>query len=1800
MFNLKKHSLLILIIMLIFILVPISFAADVDNATNEMAIDDSSDVLSEDEDEAWINLDETEYSVDQDDSTLIKGDIYIEIIDGSYPFLLNVECKYVDSNGMTRSYTTGYDGGEFVFSTGEFEGLNARDTPYALNFTVVEDELFDEFVDGYYIDRITPATVNLTINPVTDLGPTLPAYESFTPVGQIYVEESGSDSNNGSESSPYATIQKALDQNKALGGNYEVIVKSGWYFFTNSYAISNNVRITGKGKVEIFNSGTSDGYIFFTAGTNIIEFNNLTMIGGTAGAISGSNTYGGNGNLGKVLNIINCTFEDNTGYVGAIATYSKTTILQSTFINNNAYGTSGFFRGIISARDNSLTVNFCNFIGNTLSSKSPLIYSEVKTNANYNFWGTNEGPLSSDIIADNLKADTWIVIVPKLDEEAVIGNSYDINAKFMYINSTVIDKLNAAMPSLNITFKSTLGQIDSNGVIMNNNAVVNYNATTKGLENITIFVNNKLIGSLTFNVDVPESDKIYVSPTGDDTNSGNRSSPLKTIGAAVEKNNLIGGNKVIIISAGDYEEYNLEINNPVTIIGEEGVVINADKKGRIFIIGVDAEISNIIFTNAFMESDDENGYGGAIYHSSGNLIIHDSEFNYNIAGDYGGAIASHSTGTLEIYNTVFNGNGINEQSAESKGSAIYSDSETLIENSQFTANVMGNAKGSIYLAGTATIRSSEFINNEAAYGGAIYVNGDDQAIVLIENNTFTSNKATNGGAIYIYGTGSQNTISSNMFSGNADDAIYVKSSQVDLENNTIAGDDPQINIDSGVIGNIIITFNENQTLKLKDGEIALNATVTDDMGNAINGGAISFTSNGDEIGTANVINGKATLLKELGTGNYVISGTYSGSNVLYPPLDVKDSLVRINVVNSWFINGAGYETLQEAIDAAEINEVIQGIPGAYDVPVIQIGHRTRPSEPWVINKNITITSLGDAPIVLNASEGHIFFIDYYSNVTFKNIIFTGSNNPEGWGGAIDSMGKNTIVVENCTFKDNIAEKGAGIFGYGNLYVKDSLFINNTATVYGGAIVKDGDGDFILENVKFINNSAFTYSGAVDCRGYTGVVQVFKNITFEGNDATCAGALYTSGKNVTFIDCVFNNNRAIDKESGYTPMGGAVYVHYGATTFINTKFTNNYVEGTGGALQLENTVSSVVDSTGRHITIYWGVLENCLIENNTALGDGGAIYSGENFRDYINITDTVIRNNTAANGAIFVNLYGFYTLVNVTAENNRNTAGSSLVYTFGMYSFPESFYANTTIINSTFRNNDAERFLTTTTIYSTVNITNTVFENMGMILYSFEGSICNLTNVREINPDSDYSIDNTGTLSLSNNTLVNPIINRATIKTPTYLIILDNQTYVHEIGDTIKLEAIVVDDNNNVIVGNNLAFVIDDVQINATFENNIYVADYTVEKGIHLINAVYDDVGLSNLTVKTAAIEGKSNLVIDSPDMVVYYKADKIEIKVTDIKGNPVSDIKLLVNIAGSEYVVDSDISGIILIDLDLSAGVYPVNVKFDGDGKYKAVNANSTITVLPTVASQDLTRGYNSPYDFIATFVDENGNPLNDTNVTIKVNGKDYAFTTDAQGSIKLTKLAVGTYSIISVNPLTSEKATNTVVIVKRITNNKNLVMDYRDGSKFKVRVVGDDGNVVGAGEIVKFTFNGKKYNVKTDKNGYASLTVKAVPKTYKVTAEYKGYKVSNKIKVKSVIKAKNLSKKRAKKIKYKVTLKTSKGKALKGKKVTLKIKGKTYKAKTNKKGVAKVTLKNLKVGKYKVTIKYLSSKVKKTIKIKR
>ena len=233
-------------------------------------------------------------------------------------------------------------------------------------------------------------------------------------------------------------------------------------------------------------------------------------------------------------------------------------------------------------------------------------------------------------------------------------------------------------------------------------------------------------------------------------------------------------------------------------------------------------------------------------------------------------------------------------------------------------------------------------------------------------------------------------------------------------------------------------------------------------------------------------------------------------------------------------------------------------------------------------------------------------------------------------------------------------------------------------------------------------------------------------------------------------------------------------------------------------------------------------------------------------------------------------------------------------------------------------------------------------------------------------------------------------------------------------------------------------------------------------------------------------------------------------------------------------------------------------------------------------------------------------------NMTVRVDNQEYNVTVNnGNAKIEIKGLTPGvktlwyTYFGYDVYGWVKGSITFTVFADSLITNNKNIKMIYTDGTKYKVRVYGEDGKLV-VGKYVTFKINNKKIKVKTNKKGYASLKITYPPKKYKITATYKNAKATNKITVKHILKSKNIKvKKSAKKIVLKASLKKVKGKYLKGKVIKFKFKGKTYKVKTNKKGIAQKTLnkkviKNLKKGKtYKVKVTYLKDTIKKKIKVK-
>ena len=368
----------------------------------------------------------------------------------------------------------------------------------------------------------------------------------------------------------------------------------------------------------------------------------------------------------------------------------------------------------------------------------------------------------------------------------------------------------------------------------------------------------------------------------------------------------------------------------------------------------------------------------------------------------------------------------------------------------------------------------------------------------------------------------------------------------------------------------------------------------------------------------------------------------------------------------------------------------------------------------------------------------------------------------------------------------------------------------------------------------------------------------------------------------------------------------------------------------------------------------------------------------------------------------------------------------------------------------------------------------------------------------------------------------------------------------------------------------------------------------------------------NVLWKSSLITNLDNLAMDKNGVIYATSKDNKLYSIThgDLKN---TDIGAEVNGNQVTVTLDSDATG--LVNLTVNGKTYSGVIS---DGKCIITSSISDIKTLIVSYSGDLRFNNASKSLAMSDFVvnlDYSKNSVLSLNlasdatgdVKISVDGKSYnANLNNGKATVNIPDLSLGSHSVTVVYSGDAKYAgfSKTASVLTPTLTGSDMATLYTSNDYYKVRLTQNSKAL--SGKTVTITIGSSKYNVKTDKNGYASVKINLAPKSYKVTVEYVNIKITKKLTVKSIVTAKNVNvKKSAKSLKIKVSLKKVNGKYLKGKKVTLKVNGKKITAKTNKKGVATFTvkksiLKKLKKGKkYAYSVTYLKDSVKKRIKVK-
>nr|WP_278823189.1 adhesin [Methanobrevibacter smithii] len=366
---------------------------------------------------------------------------------------------------------------------------------------------------------------------------------------------------------------------------------------------------------------------------------------------------------------------------------------------------------------------------------------------------------------------------------------------------------------------------------------------------------------------------------------------------------------------------------------------------------------------------------------------------------------------------------------------------------------------------------------------------------------------------------------------------------------------------------------------------------------------------------------------------------------------------------------------------------------------------------------------------------------FHASGELKDCIFI-NNTATGFGGAIstgyDGTTGQKVKISNSYFEGNAAPIGGAITTHGNdITVDNSTFISNKAADDGGAVYVVDDGITVL-NSNFGNNSAKNHAGAIYVKGNNVKIQ---NATFVNNSAHFAGAVRVEGNYVNVLNATFIGNKAIS-DGVSKSQAGALGISGNNVNIDSSYFVNNTVEGDAGAIGVKGSHIKVTNSQfySNHADPF---------NNDLNTGLGGAIYTMGNNVTYDN---AIFRYNTAVNGsALFVD--GVASLKNIVFYRNQ-------AYTYALpiiVQNPKNPYGVTVNVTVVIigGNNIANA------IHHVGQLNDISFDNV-TYLFNVNGTIMNrTTGADELHPVDGVENSKNGTLiyrdERENTQLINPIV-----------------------------------------------------------------------------------------------------------------------------------------------------------------------------------------------------------------------------------------------------------------------------------------------------------------------------------------------------------------------------------------------------------------------------------------------------------
>ena len=1208
-----------------------------------------------------------------------------------------------------------------------------------------------------------------------------------------------------------------------------VVVATGYTKISKSYFRNNSGCYGG--------AVTSLGYT--NAGKNQIIIENSVFDSNRAFQGAAVNV------IGSTFKIFGTNFTNNKGVgygsgnpnVGALLTWygCEGTISDCNFINNTADNGAAYRLGDDNNGVSSASVDSCTFINNTASNQGGAVYEGGKT-------GKATLDIKNSTFTNNSAKKEGSAIYSgytlNIDDDTTFTN----NMVYMYYTGT----LNIGEIKTFTDLQKAINMVEGD-IYLSSNVTMLASEADNFVNGIVVdhLVNLKCDG---FTINANNLGRIFnVTSTADKLNIYNA--------------NLINGNADIggaIYNTGSVYAYNTNfINNTAATMG--GAVFN---NGTLTIQKCIVDNNDITKRT----SSDSEDYGGAAIYNwyDGTLTVSGSNFTNNIKnyknGDrLVGAVAT--IGDATISDSCFvNNAGRWGGAISASGYLIAGDDVNTLTVSGSTFKENGGLYGAgIFVAGSDfTVSDCVFDKNTAFGKGDMTPNNNNGAAIVVTDtgkditgaitgSNFTNNKAQYGGAIYI--CEGNIAISDSLFENNSADveggAIDIDSAinnpVVTVENSKFVNNTPQAIHNSKELHLGIETFTDLQNaIDLVDGILTLDSDIAmtdDEAAGFVDGVAINkdividgkgHTISAEDLGRIFSIGEGFTVTL---TNATLINGKADKGGAIYNDgsLTLSDVKLSDNAADSY--GGAVFNNGELVVSDSvfDSNDIVNRGSASVDYGGAAIYN-------WY-DGTLTVSGSNFTNNIKNYKNGDrlVGAVATIGDATISDSCFV--NNAGRWGGAISASGYliagddvNTLTVSGSTFKENGGLYGAGIFVWGSDFaVSDCVFDKNTASGKGNMTPNNNNGAAIevtdtnkaiagiITGSNFTNNKA-QYGGAIDiCEGN---IKITDSI-FVNNSADVEGGAIDINTVNGNPEVSISGSKFINNSASY---GGAI-VNVKDLTVRNTEFVNNtpnaifnYV-GFGGNLDLgienftdlQNAIGLVTGTLTLNQNVVMtddeaaNFVNGVIINKNIRIDGKGHTIDAKNLGRIfeidggfaVTLTNVTLTNGKADNGGAIYN-FGNLDLVYVNFVNNTAKYGGAIMnYAYGLVLDDSTFTNNTAKIGGAIYNS-ADCFVVGNSTFAN----NTATSNGGVIFnYGIGFVVGNSTFVNNSAADGAGAILNGGRgFVVGNSTFAN---NTATSKGGAIYnygigFVVGNSTFAN---NTAEDAGAVYNEGDNSVVGN---------------------------------------------------------------------------------------------------------------------------------------------------------------------------------------------------------------------------------------------------------------------------------------------------------------------------------------------------------------------------------------------------------------